>query len=555
MDCLFLHVPKFENEYLPLGEFINITYMPMGLPALAELVHRRGFSTEIIHLGIEWLHKGDFSILDELKDKKIRAIGLPLYWHYQSYDVLRVASAIKEKYPEIFLFLGGLTASYFAEEIMKEFSFIDAVLCGHAEGILPLLLDELKHPRSGLDNVPSVYYRQDGSICRSSKKYLASEEDLNELVFADLSLLRNYKTYVRYFGFPLALSKEYDIREHSGYQTMGRTFFPLCTGRGCPTSCSYCGGNLATLTRANGLGRPIWRSHKQVIKDIRKALDFGYRTMSLCFDPLPEDESYYVGLFREIRRKKLPVDFYFECWGLPTQLFLEEFARTFRSGDSYIAVSPDSGNEAIRRMNKGFYYSNEELLLTIENAEKLNIPVDVFFTLALPGETLKTARETAQLIELIRSRFANIRRLMTWTVQLEPGSPQFEDPAAFGMITDRKSFMDYYNAHGGDRADTYSSLGYKICGYFGDERDNGSIADFEMEVQHLKCMEFCFLSPDPRIPVTPEEGRTHCLERRVRIAQRKGLQIPESAINESYRYQQALKDLKTPESDNRAEYV
>ena len=35
MHCLFLHIPKFSNVYLPLGEFMNVTYMPMGLPALA----------------------------------------------------------------------------------------------------------------------------------------------------------------------------------------------------------------------------------------------------------------------------------------------------------------------------------------------------------------------------------------------------------------------------------------------------------------------------------------------------------------------------------------
>ena len=30
LDCLFIHTPKADNHYLPLGDFFNITYMPMG---------------------------------------------------------------------------------------------------------------------------------------------------------------------------------------------------------------------------------------------------------------------------------------------------------------------------------------------------------------------------------------------------------------------------------------------------------------------------------------------------------------------------------------------
>ena len=51
LDCLFVHAPKAGNHYLPLGDFFNVTYMPMGLPALAELVRRAGRGCEIVHLG------------------------------------------------------------------------------------------------------------------------------------------------------------------------------------------------------------------------------------------------------------------------------------------------------------------------------------------------------------------------------------------------------------------------------------------------------------------------------------------------------------------------
>ena len=38
LDRLFIHTPKADNHYLPLGDFFNITYMPMGLVALANIL-------------------------------------------------------------------------------------------------------------------------------------------------------------------------------------------------------------------------------------------------------------------------------------------------------------------------------------------------------------------------------------------------------------------------------------------------------------------------------------------------------------------------------------
>ncbi len=42
VDCLFLHVPKLINYYRPIGQFIWINFLPMGLLALADLLHRHG---------------------------------------------------------------------------------------------------------------------------------------------------------------------------------------------------------------------------------------------------------------------------------------------------------------------------------------------------------------------------------------------------------------------------------------------------------------------------------------------------------------------------------
>jgi len=540
LDCLFVHAPKADNHYLPLGDFFNITYLPMGLPALANLLRADGWRTEIVHLGLQWLVDPETTIVDLVDGQRIRAIGLSLYWHYQSYDAIEAARALKAAHPEAFVFLGGVTASYFARELVERFEFVDAVVTGHGEGPIRALIAALATD-GDLGAVPGLVLRSgDGVVETRGAASTAPAPPLDQLAYGDLSALRDAETYARTFGFPLAYGREFDAHENRTMLSMGRAFFPLMTGRGCPYKCTFCGGNRKTLARINGTAKVTWRSPERVLDDVRAALDHGYQTMSLCFDPVPQKDAYYRELFRQIRESRLDVDFYFECWGLPTRDFVRDFRRTFPNPESYLAISPDAGDEAVRRANKQPFYTDAQMFQALDWLKEDRVSADVFFTLALPGEDLASARKTSALKARIAHDYPNARRIMTWTVQLEPGSPQFEQPGDYGMLTDRSSFLDFYNAHGGDRADTYSSLGFKIQGYFGDERDQGDIADFERHLQHLKCMEFCFLAKDPRRFNDPASGRDHCFERRKSLAERRGTPAPQLAIGPDVTYFDAL---------------
>ncbi len=548
LDCLFVHTPKAHNHYLPFGDFFNITYMPMGLPAIARQLKDRGYRAEVVHLGVEWLEDPQFNIAQDTDGMNIRAIGLSLYWHYQSYDAIEVARALKAAHPNAFVFLGGLTAGYFASEIVENHPFIDAVLRGHAEGSAGVLVEQLKSG-GDLGQVPGMVHRlDDGTVVDNDRLSLSTARGhavgLDDLHFADLSVMRHPETYAKSFGFPLAYGREFSAEENRSMLSMGRAFFPLFIGRGCPWMCTFCGGNRDTLRRVNGTNKLQWRSPDRVVDDIRQAMEFGYKTMALCFDPTPTKDTYYRTLFEKIRQARLDVDFYFECWGLPTLEFIHDFRKTFPSPESYLALSPDTGNEAIRKRNKQPFYTNDALFTALNRLEEHEVTFDVFYTMALPGEVLSSARDTQDQINGIAAKYQRARRLMTWTVQLEPGSAQYERPEDFDMITDRHCFDDFYRAHGGQRADTYSSLGFKIANYFGDARDEGGIQEFERHLQHLKCMEFCFLGRDPRFWNSPAQGREHCFERRKLLAERRGTALPQRAIGDGFDYMDAIEEEK-----------
>ncbi|HIN86811.1 MAG TPA: hypothetical protein EYN06_10045, partial [Myxococcales bacterium] len=203
LDCLFVHVPKADNHYLPFGDFFNITYMPMGVPALSNLLTRHGYTSQIMHLGVEWLNNADFNLIDALDGQKIRAIGLPLYWHYQSYDVIEVAKALKAAHPESFIYLGGITAGYFAEEIARNYECIDGIIKGHAEGGCLALMECLQED-GDLGTVPNLVFKDNSGKVRVNHRLQAHLKtpvpDINSLIYSDLSTMHHPEVYVSSFG-------------------------------------------------------------------------------------------------------------------------------------------------------------------------------------------------------------------------------------------------------------------------------------------------------------------------------------------------------------------
>lgn len=523
-DCevLFLHVPKFSNYYKPLDEFMNITYAPMGVFALADLLAREGRKVRILHAGLEWILDRNFSILEYIgAHRGIKVVFMPLFWHYQSYDVISVARKIKDRFPGIRVYLGGFTASYFAEEIVREFDFVDGVVKGYAEEPVRIICDRVldrsaQHGDPDLSGVPNLVLPErlktgpaGGGNAAKTGCYVTSQREFDALRFTNLALLENYGQYVKWFSFPLAYSKNLSPSENLKLTNMGLTMFPVEVGRGCSTSCAWCAGSAPNQRRMNHGPLVLWRAPEKVADSISEALSFGYKTLAVCFDPEPEKQQYYLELFDVIRRRGIKCGLYFECYALPGAGFIESFKKTFELERSVVAISPECGDEAVRRKNKGFYFPNEEFYGTLGALELNGIKTDIFFTMGVPHENINTLFKTREMILKIHKTHKNIGRMMTWGIQTEPGSPMFENPSAHGIITDRKSFLDFYRIHSGLHSDTYSALGYSVADYFLDKKTY-SPAEFSERMMRLKCRHFCFLHNDCASHNMPFAGRLTC---------------------------------------------
>lgn len=505
VDCLFLHVPKLKNYYRPIGQFIWINFLPMGLLGLADLLQRHHISTQIVHMGVEWIENHNFSILDDIREKTPRIVAIDLHWHHQSFDVVEIAKKVKAAFPNVYVLLGGFTASFFHEEIMRNFDAIDGIIRGEGETPLLELTQALLQGEEDLFSVPNLTWRRKGRVLVNPLSYVATKQDLDTLIFTHFPLLKNYPTYIRYVGQPFyvkGVSKEKNFWMYS----LKSPIYHLPIGRGCPVQCTWCGGGVLSQKTITGRGEVIFREVEGVLSSIKEAISYGYETVHICFDPYPQKPEYFLNLFSRIRQEKIKMECFFESFGIPTIEFIKSFKETFPGSKSLIALSPDVGSVKTRRTHKGYAYTNQTLMECLGQMRDHHVFCDLFFTIGVPFEKEEDLRQTLQLQKEIRKCYPNVRGIRTFTIEMEPGSPWYLDPESFGVKTSMRSFMDFYHYHSGEK-NTFSSLGYWIPDYFRDVEDEKG---FEEALQKVKCRHFCFIHPNARKSLRPFWGRRLC---------------------------------------------
>lgn len=494
IDFLFIHIPKKSSYYKPMDEFLFINYIPMGIFAMADILNKNNINTRIIHLGLENILNENFSIINFIKENNIKNIGISLHWHYQSFDVIYVSNLIKENCKDTKIVLGGLTASRFAEEILTEYSSIDFIIQGDGEVGIVELVFALQNNAVDFSNISNCIWRKNTKLINNHITYVSNFKAHNTVKGIDsadysaLNLLFNYEKYIHYFKIPLFWRNNVSIEENLNFKISGATStFPLMIGRGCPVNCSFCGGSLSAQKNLCGRTKSIFRDIDLIVNNMKKAIEVGYKSFVVCFDPTPKEDNFFIELFKKIRSEKIFCGMGFESWGLPTDDFIIEFSKTFDMKTSYIALSPESGSEIIRKLNKGHYYSNEEMKNTIEVMSSYKVPIILYFSIALYKETYENILETESLIKSLKKTFKkDVINYFVLPVQLEPGSPMFENPDKYDLITERKCFKDFYEYHKKPESNPYNYLGYAPKSY-------ESIEKYTEEITSIVCNKFCLL--------------------------------------------------------------
>jgi radical SAM superfamily enzyme YgiQ (UPF0313 family) len=414
-----------------------VFFMPMGIYSLASELNGNGHDAEIIHLDLE---ANTTKTIEKILDfETIDAVGFDLHWAHQSVTVLDTLQSVKTIKPDIHVFLGGYTATFFAEEILRDYPEVDSVIRGDGEIPLKQLCDALRDTpqgteqrREAMENVRNLTWRNEKQIVSNKTTYISTTEEISRFGFANLELLRNWEMY----------------RDLSRYWTQfppfnAEPFFFLELGRGCSYNCVICGGNANAQKCLNNRKGQIVRTVDSVVRDMKKCMSYGYKTFFSCFD-FDGCEQWYTQLFREVTEEKLAINFAYETWSIPTTEMVD--AMSAGSENVIIAISPDTANETLRLKNKDhrLHYTNRQLENILDYiCTKPNTKIQLWFGYFLPDETEETVTETLNYILELYIKYAPDIEISYMNINTDPASSLYFEPERYGFDVAVKQFEDY----------------------------------------------------------------------------------------------------------------
>ena len=460
-DVILLHPPAvydFRSRPIFPGamgrsvEVLQFNKVPVGMLSIAEYLDRFGFRTVVDNICDRMLTVPDFDVEKHIRtlDAPVFAVGMNFQQHAQG--ALEIARLCKEIHPDVLVVMGGLTATYFHEEIIAKYGFVDVVVRAEAEK--PLLELVRSYQKTGhVGGTPNLTYRakisEVNNISTTHEAQVANNglvvtplmeasRDLDEFEFTRLDLLQpNTSVYV--------------------LGSVPRWSLVVC--RGCSFDCTICGGSAYAYKKNFAMDHPAFRSPAKIVEDIEKLVTQGVRHIGLYQDPRAAGENYWPQLRDLLMERKpnferLSLDLLFPA----TEDFVRDVANISRN--IILHLCPDTGSDEVRH-TLGRHYSSADVIETVKLCLKYKVPITNFFSVGLAGESEAEMQKTWELwAELdalhmeaaMQGLFSDIEEDVAiggevlGPIVLDPGSRAFDNPEECGYKLLYKNLEDYVEA-------------------------------------------------------------------------------------------------------------
>ncbi|MBO0824945.1 MAG: TIGR04190 family B12-binding domain/radical SAM domain protein, partial [Actinobacteria bacterium] len=435
-DLVLLHAPSvydFRTEVVmhgPIADAVPSTnefeMYPVGLTSIAAYLSANHYNVRIVNLAYLMLAEPGFDVDACVTRLHPRLFGIDLHWLPHAQGALAIAELAKRHHPEIPIVMGGISASYYHQELAG-YPFVDYVLRGDSteepcRQLLAALRDH--HPVTDVENL--TWKDADGSVRVNPLSFVPADLDYVDIPAYDYAARAVFKY--------ASMAKIVPYREWPQYPTT-----MLLNSRGCPLQCAVCGGSASAYARVMGRSRPAFRSPERMLADVRSIRGFSSAPIFMVHDPRVGGDERARRFFDLLAREKPPNEFVFELFYPAGDDF---FAAVSAATTSFsLEITIESHDEALRARNAKFAYPNAALEATLASALRHGCrKLDLFFMIGIPGQRPTDAMAAVGYCDQLAERFGNDPRLQFYVAPLapflDPGSRAFEDPS-FGY---RKRF-------------------------------------------------------------------------------------------------------------------
>jgi clorobiocin biosynthesis protein CloN6 len=412
-------------------------YFPIGFKMLNRYLTARGHSVKIINLSTVLLRYPTIDVRTLIEALEVRLLGIDLHWMVHVQGSLEVAKLIKSHRPDILTIFGGISSTYYAEELVR-YPFVDMVMKGY-DTLKPMddLLVALKQGSEDLSHIPNLLFKSGGSVRQNPYEHKPAT-----------------------YGVGIDWT---DLRQEQVSQSLPILEFLSTQNAGCAYHCGWCGGSRDAFRR-------VFATLPSILRKSKEELAFEFNSVQSVPD-CDKFHFYAVGSYNEPRsgmrqfldlvaKSKLKSISY-EQFFLTPEPILKQMATANKN--TTITLSPESHDIRVSKLSGRGTYTNEELERWLPRALELGIRnIDVWYFIGMPEQDEKSVMETVEycirLVKLFRGKGVN-PMLCPMIPFLDPASNFFEHPEQNGYRLFSRTVEEH--RRGMERASLINRINYE----------------------------------------------------------------------------------------------
>lgn len=391
---------------------------PVGLTSIASFLEQNHYNVQIVNLAYRMMKNPSFDADRYVSEIDALVFGIDLHWLPHAQGGLALAELVKRHHPDRAVLFGGLSASYFHDELIR-YPFVDYVVRGDStEEPVRQLLEALRQGQP-LDEVENLTWkRDDGTVVVNPLTFVPADldyVDVPDYRYAMRSVFKyrnldNLVPYLEWMRYPITM---------------------LLNSRGCAMDCAVCGGSASAYRRICRRSRPAYRSPVKLVEDAQTIATFSRAPIFVVHDPRMGGMHRCAEFFTRLASIRLPNELILELFFPAGDDFFALVAASIGSWSAQITIETQS--ERLRRINGKFPFSNDELRATLDAAFDHGCrKIDLFFMVGLPHQTYDDALGAVDLYRDLLEQFGDIGEIHAYVAPLspflDPGCRAFEDP-------------------------------------------------------------------------------------------------------------------------------
>lgn len=429
-DLVLLHAPsnydfrKRSIIYGPISDVVPSTPIfemyPIGFISIAGHLEKGGVRTRIVNIANRMLTEPDFDVERFLSKLRPLAFGIDLHWLPHAQGSLELAKVVKKLHPSIPVIFGGLSATFFYEELIG-YPQVDYVVRGDCTEEPVLQLMRRIKSKASVEDVPNLSWKDKNGVAHHNPLTWV----LSDLNSVPLDYAYPVKSVIRY----RSLSGMLPFNNWLDYPVTA-----VFTCRGCTLNCHSCGGSRTAFKKVCRRDEVAYRSPALLADDIHSIQRYLRGPVFIIGDIRQAGNGYDDELLRAMNRRGVNGPVVLELFSPAGNDFFRKVSRVIPHYN--IQMSTESHDEEVRRaFGKG--WRNVDVEETIRAAISNNCRrFDLFYMIGLPKQDRRSVMGTVDYMGGLLREYGkgsvvhpHISPLAPF---IDPGSQVFDRPEEYG---------------------------------------------------------------------------------------------------------------------------